>query len=218
MRQRYLWLSFLVGALVTAIVLVSAYIVAISFSPAPTSVALPIDQQTEYTGIRTIEPPRPMPDFTLTDHEGAPVNLSDLAGQPTMLTFGFTNCPDICPLTLNEYRLIHQDLGEVAEAMNFVFVSVDGTRDTPQVLQRYFDVHGVAEFMIGMTGPETDVRALGEDYGLQFFYHEPNASGWYNIDHTAGSFLLDADGNWVRRYAYATEPNLIVADLRNFLG
>lgn len=210
------WLYVLIGSLIAAIILVAAYILLRTLTTRPPRAAEVafLQQDENFTGITEIEPARAMPDFTLTSHSGAAIKLSDLQGKFTLITFGFTNCPDICPLTLNEMRHIHSKLGALAADFNFVFISIDGARDTPAALRDYFEVQQVDSFMIGMTGSEDDLRRIGVDYGLQFIFGDPNESGWYNIDHTAGWFLLDENSNWIKRYTFGIERPLIENDLR----
>ena len=165
-------------------------------------------------GAITIEPPRPMPDFTLTNQHGERMSLSDLRGRYALLTFGYTHCPDVCPLTLNEFRRVRETLGELASEVAFIFISVDGQRDRPEVIRRYFAARQL-EGMIGLTGDEADVRRLGGDYGLAF-ERGAEAAG-YLVNHTAGSFLLDGEGRWVMRYSFGVMPSLIADDLKALL-
>lgn len=220
------WVLLLVGILMGAIFFVMGIILLQSVSseaeatPEPTTSGAfsGIDaENAAYAGVEVIDPPRPMPDFTLTNQQGEATSLSDLQGQPTLITFGFTNCPDICPLTLNEWRGIRADLGDTGAAVNYVFVSVDGQRDTPEALQRYFAVRDVPDF-VGLTGPETEVRRIMVDYGATFETGPADANGRYNVDHTAASFLLDADGRWIRTYVFGTEPDVIVQDLQQMMN
>ena len=101
------------------------------------------DEVVASTGL-AIDPPRALPDFTLLSQEEQQVSLSDFRGKHVLLFFGYTNCPDVCPLTLDGFRRIHSDLEpEQQEQLAFVFISVDGARDTPQRLREYlaaFDV------------------------------------------------------------------------------
>jgi protein SCO1/2 len=177
---------------------------------------LPTGQDNNFTGITRIDPPRPMPNFTLTDQYGEPLELYALRGKFTLFTFGFTHCPDVCPLTLNDFQAIQRELGVLADDVNFVFISVDGKRDTPEVLKNYFAQRDLTDF-IAMTGTETALREIGTPYNLQFVYGEPDANGNYSVDHTAGSFLLDSAGRWVARYVFGIETSLIVDDMRILL-
>lgn len=189
-------------------------------TPEPTNVldaAQAIEQDENFDGSTMIDPPREMPDFTLINQNGEPLSLSDMQGKPVLLSFGYTNCPDVCPLTLNEYRQIQEELEELGDEVTFVFISVDGQRDTPEMLKRYFAVRGIDDF-IGLTGEEADLRRLGVNYGLYFEYGEPDENGYYLVDHTASSFLLDANSNWIMSYAFGTDRTVIVEDLRELIN
>ncbi len=159
--------------------------------------------------------PRPLDDFTLTNHLGEAMRLSDLRGRPTLLFFGYTHCPDICPTTLSEFTVVKRELGTAADDVNFVFVSVDGERDTPAVIADYIGQFD-ADF-IGMTGVPDDVRAIGEDFNLFFEYQRADVNGDYLVDHSASSFLIGADGQFYGAFPYQTLPEDIAATLRILL-
>src|SRR5688572_17400654 len=78
---------------------------------------------TDFDGSTRIEPPRPMPNFTLTNQHGEDVQLSDLYGQPSLLFYGFTHCPDFCPTTMTDFKTIQRELGDKGSEVNFVFIS-----------------------------------------------------------------------------------------------
>ena len=158
-----------------------------------------------------------MPDFTLRNQFSEATSLSDLRGQYVLMTFGFTNCPDVCPLTLNEFRRVRDSLGSSREDVAFVFISVDGERDTPAALRNYFALREL-DGIIGLTGEEGAIQALGVDYGLSFEMTEPDQRGGYLVNHTAGSFLLDQNGRWIRRYQFGVPPSAIVGDLKALLS
>ena len=171
----------------------------------------------DFDGTIKIEPPRDMPDFTLTNQNGKRMRLSDLRGRYVLLTFGYTHCPDVCPLTVNEFRRIRESLGDLAAKVAFVFISVDGQRDAPEVLHRYFAIRQL-EDMIGLTGAEADVRRLGADYGLSFKRNAEEDRADYLVNHTAGSFLLDPKGRWTMRYQFGIMPSLIADDLKTLMA
>lgn len=211
------WVWGLVGALITAIVIVAGYIVIRGLSTPEEAIVAEFVADDDFAGDSPIEPPRDMPDFTLIDQHNEPVALSELTGQPTLISYGFTNCPDVCPLTLGEFRMIHDELGNLGDSVNFVFISVDGKRDTPQRLASYFTLRSVEDFVIGLTGDPEDVSRVAVDYGVKFEYETPDNSGAYSVDHTAGYFLLNAQNQWVMRYAFGTDPDIIIEDLRAML-
>lgn len=211
-------------ALVLVILLVVAIVGVLFFllfqritQPTPTElVAIVLDGQT-FDGSKAIDPPRPIADFTLTNQQGQAFGLADLRGKYALISFGFTHCPDVCPLTLNEFKQIRQELGDLSENIHFVFISVDGQRDTPQALASYFRVRGIDTF-IGLSGTAQALAPVVADFGVFYELGTPDESGNYNVDHTAGSFLLDPQGRWTMRYAYGTPREVIVEDLRAFLG
>lgn len=170
----------------------------------------------EFDGTIAIEPPIVIPDLGLANTDNALTRLSQLRGQFVLLTFGFTHCPDVCPLTLNDFQHIQAQLGPMADEVQLVFVSVDGGRDTPAALRDYFSFRDL-DSIIALTGSEDEVRAFGAPFGLAFEVSgESDASG-YLVNHTAGSFLLDRDGRWIMRYQFGVPPEVIAADLRQLL-
>ncbi len=175
-----------------------------------------VEGKHSFDGAIRIEPPIALPDVTLSDQNGRPFKFSDLRGRHVLLTFGFTNCPDICPLTLSDFQQVREMLRDRAGAVAFVFISVDGRRDTPAVLRSYFDnrqLHGI----IALTGSEETVRGIGAPLGLSFEVSGDAAAGAYTVNHTAGSFLLDASGTWIMRLQFGLPPERIAAELRTLL-
>jgi protein SCO1/2 len=163
-----------------------------------------------------IDPPRPMPDFTLTDTHGKPVHLSDLRGKAILMFFGYTHCPDICPFSLSTFMKVKQGLGNDAAKVNFVMISVDGSRDTPDVMAAYMRAFD-PEF-IGLTGPDDDVRQIGVNYGVHFEKQQAtNTSGSYIVAHTTYTYLLDADGRWRMVFPLRTPIDAEVADIQAVL-
>ena len=164
-----------------------------------------------------IDPPRAMPDFSLTNTEGKQMRLSDLRGKAVVLFFGYTHCPDICPFSLSQFIMIKKGLGEDAQKVNFVMVSVDGTRDTPEVLGNYMRAFDVT--FIGLTGSENDVRQIGLNYGVHFEKQKPTgASEAYAVAHTTYTYLLDSKGYWQMVFPFKTPIDSEVSDIRKVLA
>lgn len=208
----------IIGALTIGIVATSLYLVFARLT-APeenTLSAIGSVELEEFDGTTPINPPRDMPDFTLTNQDGEPINLSDLRGKYVLMTFGYTHCPDVCPLTLNEFRRIRESLGDLAENVEFVFISVDGERDTPEVIKQYLETRELQGF-IGLTGDADTLRKIGVDYGLFFEIGEGQSQGGYLVDHTAGSYLLDRENRWIMRYKFGTRPSLITEQIEEFI-
>jgi protein SCO1/2 len=167
-------------------------------------------------GVTIIEPPLQPNAFTLTDQNGKAVRFDDLKGKLTLLTFGFTHCPDVCPVTLANFKSIKADLADEAGQVNFVFVSVDGARDTPEVMNKYLALFDPA--FIGLTGDEATLQKIVKDYGAVFYKDEKTANAAnYTVTHTSSSFLVDRSGQLRRKYAYGIKPETVAADIRTLI-
>ncbi len=159
----------------------------------------------------------PARDFTLTDQNGRPLSLSDLRGKPALIFFGYTRCPDICPLALGEFKVVKRLLGAQAGQVAFVMISVDGSRDTPRVMKRYVEAFDPA--FIGLTGDELEVQRIGLDYGVRFVKRKAdNTAATYLVDHTSHTYLIDPQGYWRVTYPFQTPPEIIAADIARMLS
>lgn len=162
-----------------------------------------------------IEPPTPLTDFTLPSSAGAPLGLADLRGKPTLIFFGFTHCPDICPTTLADFKQAKEALGPDGERVNFVLISVDPARDTPEVLASY--VQNFDPAFIGLQGEEATLRRISRDYGLYYQAQPAAADGSYDVQHSSAIYLADAEGRLRVVYSYGTPADTYVGDLRRLL-
>lgn len=174
-----------------------------------------VDESAFSTGVNAVEP-RLITDVPLVDMEGRPARLSDLRGRYTLLYFGYTFCPDFCPATLTDYRLVARALGEDAERVNFVLMSVDPQRDTPEVLRGY--VRRFNPAFLAFTAEPAVLDALVADFGAFYDIMDDGSSPYYMVNHTASTFVLDPQGRLVTVYAFGTEVEYIVADLRQKLA
>jgi len=161
--------------------------------------------------------PRPLPDFTLTDHTGAPFGPQRLHGGWHVLFFGFTHCPDVCPSTLAALTSARRQLTDLppAQRPGVVLVSVDPQRDTPERLAEYvafFD----PEF-VGVTGDPAVLAELTRQLGVAVVVGEPDAAGHYTIDHTGTLFLVDPQGRLAAIFGMPHTPDGIAHDYRQVL-
>lgn len=163
-----------------------------------------------------VDPPKDLTNFTLTSQTGKPLRLSDLSGRPVLLFFGYTNCPDVCPTTLAEWKRIKATLGEAAQRVSFVFISVDGERDKPAVLAKFLG--GFDPSFIGLTGSPAAVAEVGKDYGLYFKSQAQAGSAEYQVEHSPPSYLIGKDGRLRMIYSYGVTDNVISADINKLLG
>ena len=183
-------------------------------------------------GVARVDPPHQVQDFTLTSDQGEPISLSDLHGRSVLMFFGYTHCPEECPTTLAGFKRVKQTLGDDANDVAFVFISVDGKRDTPEVMNAYLD--NFDPDFIGMTGDEALLREVGAEYGLMFQQeattidqqHEEGDDHEhddeldqenYFVQHTSPSFLIDPDGYLRYVYFYGTDPDAIANSIQQTL-
>lgn len=163
-------------------------------------------------GVTAIEPPSALQDFTLPATTGENLSLSDLRGKYVLLFFGYTHCPDFCPLTLAEFKRVKDMLGGDAEQVEFVFVSVDQQRDTPEALERY--VTRFDPSFIGLQGDEVTLARISPDFGLYYQINEPDANGNYLVDHSTPSYLINPEGQLVSLFSFGAEPEVIAETIQ----
>ena len=163
-----------------------------------------------------IDPPVPAADFELTDQNGQKFRLSDQDGEIILLFFGYSNCPDVCPLTMSEYKQMKEMLGEQADQVRFVFVTVDPERDTQARLSEY--VNAFDPEIIGLTGSRTELEPVWKSYGVYQAKQETGSAAGYTVDHTSRTYLIDQDGNWRLTYPFEMEKEDILSDVRYLLS
>ncbi len=157
----------------------------------------------------------PAPDFTLTNADGQEVQLSDFQGKIVLLYFGYTFCPDVCPTSLSDLKLVQNRLDESGEKIQVIMVTVDPERDTPEKIAEY-----VAHFhptFIGLSGTKEEIDAAGEGYGVYYERHEGTEATGYLVDHTARIFVIEPDGTYRLSFGFGTPVDDIVSDLRLLL-
>jgi protein SCO1/2 len=159
--------------------------------------------------------PTPAADFTLDSSLGRPVTLSEFRGQPVLLYFGYTTCPDVCPTTLADLRIALQELGDDREEVQVLFVSVDPERDTAERLRDYLPYFDPS--FIGLTGPLPEIEAIASRFGVFFQKNTANSAAQYLVDHTSAVLLLDADGALRLMFPYGTTGQQLASDTRLFI-
>lgn len=170
----------------------------------------PLYLQGNPEGVRELSQPRDLIDFTLPASTGENVSLSDFRGSSVLLFFGYTYCPDICPLTLSHVRQAHDLLGDRADNVQFIYITVDPTRDTAERLAEYFVPFRVADFTIGLVGDDTTLQRISADYSLYYRLNNEDDSMTYSVDHTASVYFINTEGQLDTIFSYGTRPELIV--------
>lgn len=180
-----------------------------------TELALTARQQDIYVG-QIVQPPIRVQDFVAPSSDSALSKFSDTDGTWRVIFFGYMHCPDFCPLTLVDYRNVKALLGDEAQEITFVFISVDSVRDTPELMQPY-----LANFdpdFIGFAPDDATLSQMQPDYN--FYYERRMDSGSqaiYTVDHSTRTYLVDRDGMLRASFAYDKDPQMIADALRWYL-
>ena len=154
--------------------------------------------------------------LALIDQHGQPRTLADFKGKVTVVFFGYTQCPDVCPTTMAELAQVKKSLGKDGDRLQAVFVTVDPERDTPAVLKSY--MAGFDPSFIALRGTVDQTTAAAKEFKVFFAKVPSRTDSGYTMDHTAGSYIFDSQGR-VRlfvRYGTGIEP--LTADLKTLLA
>jgi protein SCO1/2 len=182
---------------------------------------LHLRSQAELQALLVLPEPRELPAFHLADQQGAPFGPERLAGKWSLLFFGFTHCPDICPTTLFDLKQVSEGLRAAVAAADdrfqVVFVSVDPERDGPERLREY-----VAYFdpsFIAVTGPHEELRPLTRQAGIAYRIEDHEAGAeQYGVDHSASLLLTSPDGRVYGVFPAPHDPAAMQSDLLTLLG
>jgi protein SCO1/2 len=156
----------------------------------------------KFERVLLMDAPRTVGDVALTDQNGAPRKISDFAGAPAFVFFGFTHCPDVCPTTLKKLALIKSTRSKELKGVRVLFVSVDGERDTPEAMKAYLQRY--SPDFTGLTAPSEQVRNLALSYSAAFFKDAPK-DGEYLVQHSTRVYALDKKGR-LRAEIYDASP------------
>jgi protein SCO1/2 len=161
--------------------------------------------------------PAMAPEIELTNVKGGTYRLSESRGRIVLIYFGYTFCPDICPGTLAQAREMFDLLGEQAEMVEFLFVTVDPERDTAEAMSAY--VSAFHPRIVGLTGSPDELAQVFESYGIVAEKEPlPESAVGYVMNHTSRVFLVDQDGRLRLSYSFGTVGEDIVEDIRHLLG
>jgi protein SCO1 len=155
-------------------------------------------------------------ELNLTDADGKPRQLSDFKGKVTVVFFGFTQCPDVCPTTMIELAQVKKALGPDGERVQGIFVTVDPERDTAEVLKAY--VGGFDAGFVALRGTPEETQAAAKNFKVFYAKVAGKTPTSYSIDHTAGSYIFDPLGR-VRLFTrYGTGAEALTHDLKLLLA
>jgi protein SCO1/2 len=153
--------------------------------------------------------PRAAPALRLTDQDGRPFDLASLRGEPVLVYFGYTHCPDVCPTTLADIR---EALRLVDSPVRVVFVTVDPARDDAGAMKQYVDYYQSG--FIGLTGSEAEIAAAAEAWGVSYRKLESDSASGYAMAHSTEAYLVDAEGMLRHHLFFGAGPELFAEKIR----
>lgn len=154
--------------------------------------------------------------LALTDHTGKPRQLADFLGKVVVVFFGYTQCPDVCPTNMSAMRQVIDQLGPDGAKVQVIFVTVDPERDKPELLAQY--VPNFHPSFIGLYGSPEQTATTAKDFRI-FYQKQPGQKPEnYTVDHSAGSYVFDAQGRLRLYLKHGEKPETIVADIRRLLA
>jgi protein SCO1/2 len=150
-------------------------------------------------------------DFALIDHTGKPRRLGDFHGKVVVVFFGFTHCPDVCPVTLAELAAARRQLGADGERVQVLLVTVDPERDTPEVLSKY--VTAFDPGFLGLTGSPRQIAEVAREFKVVYQKVEGRQPASYSVDHSAGTFVFDPQGRLRLYVSYGQGAEVFAHDI-----
>ena len=170
-------------------------------------------EEASYNGT-IVDASGPSEEFVLESADGE-VRLSDFRGDLVVMYFGYTNCPDFCPATLSKLAKVREQMGDDAERVQVLMISVDPERDNPERLKQYMSAFD--ERFVGLTGSEETLRSVTSQFGIFFQKAEGGAASGYSVDHTTTLVVLDKDGRQRLFLSYDLTVEQVASDLENLL-
>ena len=153
-------------------------------------------------------------DIRLTDHNGKPRALADFKGKVVAVFFGYTHCPDVCPVTMSELAMVASELGKDAQRLQVLFITVDPERDTPDVLAKYVPAFNPA--FLGLYGDADATARTAKEFKV-FFSKQPASGDNYSVDHSAGTYIYDPAGRLRLFASYGQGAPKMLHDIRLLL-
>ena len=178
---------------------------------APTVITSPTAQPLNGAAL---EPPIDVPALNLTGSDGSSFSTSNLHGRLSLFYFGYTHCPEMCPLTLAKLTSMRKTLGPQADSVDMYFVTLDPARDTPERMSTYMEnFPGV----VGLYGSDAQLEIAQSTFHIQSARRDVG-NGDYLLDHTAALFLVNRNAQVQLAYPYGTDASDILSDLRRMLA
>ncbi len=154
-------------------------------------------------------------ELSLPDALGRMRSLADFKGKVSVVFFGYTQCPDVCPTTLAELAQVKKSLGADGDRVQGIFVTVDPERDTPELLKAY--VGNFDPSFVALRGSADQTKAVAREFKVFYMKVPGKTEGTYTMDHTAGSYVIDTQGRLRLFVRYGAPADALAADLRQLL-
>lgn len=154
--------------------------------------------------------------FNLTDDTGKPATGASFAGQTTLVYFGYTHCPDVCPETLARLIQVLQKLGPDARNTRIAFITVDPARDTAPVLHEYVRAFD-ADHAVGLTGSDAAIERLAKRYRVAYQVEQRDAKGAYEVTHSSAVYIFDSHGHARLLATESDSTDAIAGDVRRVI-
>lgn len=154
--------------------------------------------------------------LSLTDPDGQRRTLDDFKGKVTLVFFGYTQCPDVCPTTMAELAKVKQELGKDGDRVQGIFVTVDPERDTAEVLKAYVGSFGPG--FVGLRGSPDEIKGAARDFKVFYAKVPGKTEGLYTMDHTAGTYVFDTQGRVRLFVRYGSGAEALRHDLKLLLS
>ena len=154
-------------------------------------------------------------DIPLPDHNGQQRSLKDFRGKVVVVFFGYTQCPDVCPTTMQEMAEVKKMLGPDGDRLQSIFVTVDPERDTPDMLKAYMGNFDPS--FLALRGTPEQTAAVAKDFKIYFKKVDGKSPTSYTMDHSAGSYIYDTQGRLRVYYRYGSGAEALAADVRTLL-
>ena len=174
------------------------------------------EQEYKDLGAYFIDPPRQLSGFQLISDQNMNFAIDDFKGKWSILFFGFTFCPDICPLTMKQLSNVKEELKDKANRINFYLVSIDPDRDSPENLRTYLD--NFDEEFIGLTGEIDKIYKFSTQVNAPFFPVVNSNEENYTVDHSGSLVLINSEGNYAGFFRAPHDQNKIIKALDSLLN
>lgn len=161
-----------------------------------------------------VDPPLELEPFTLEGPSG-PVSSLDFGGKLLVVLFGYTSCPDVCPMTMTHLARAVEALGDDASEVQVVMVTVDPERDTPERVASYAAAHHPS--FVGLSGTMEEIAAVAREMGIYHVHPAEQAETGYLVDHSATTLVLDRAGDLALVWSFGIRPEQMADDLRTLL-